>query len=363
MAIQATQVFGALGIEDDDYLTLRTIGQDVVLERTMDIIQRHNAAMAEYERIFVERDTIDPTILYYVTVGGRMEKISDITQPKAVKVAGNYTVGFPIEEFGAKIAGNRVQMAYMSAALYGRHIASILNSDVNERRFNILKPLFNNAPPAFNDQKYGTVTLYPLANGDTTYYPPTVESDVAATANHYLNANYATTAISDANNPIEPMITLLESRFGLTATGSNIVVFMNNAQVAKVKALTDFYPFENRFVNFGDTISVASNIPGNLPGVPFGTYDGRCILQRWDRIPAAYMVAMNLDQPPPLMRRVDRPESGLRPGLNLIQERVDEPLRDAWWSNRYGYAVGNRLNAVVIFIDAGGAYVIPTQFA
>jgi hypothetical protein len=190
-----------------------------------------------------------------------------------------------------------------------------------------------------------------------------VENDDPATANHFLVTGYAANTISDTNDPfVQPMV-LLESHFGLSAIGSNIVTFINNAQVPAVELMSRFLPRENRYEQLASTISVSTNVPTDLPGIVIGTYDGRMPLVRWDRIPANYMVTLHRDAPPPLIRRVDLPETRLGPpGLKLIQERRDEPLRDSWWSNRFGYGVGNRLSAVVTYLATGATYVVPPRY-
>lgn len=363
MAINAQQVFGALGIEDSDLILINQIGQEVVFEKTNAIVEEHNAEVVEYEKLFVERETTDPKGLYFLTIGGEMEKITNITQPKAVKVGGQFNVAYPLEEWGAKIASDRVAMGYMSAATYGRHIAGILNADTKLRRREILRALLNNAPPVFHDEVFGDLAVMPLANGDSQLYPPTVENDDAATANHYLVSGYLASAIDSSHDPFPTPMNLLEAHFGLTATGSNIVTFMNVAQVPAVKLLPNFLPLQNLYEHLGTQVSVATNMPGNLPGVAFGSYDGLMPLVRWDRIPANYMLTIHLDAPAPLIRRGDRPGTGLGPpGLRMMQERKDEPLRDAWWSNRFGYGVGNRISCVVTYFAASGSYVVPPRY-
>ena len=363
MAINVQHVLGALGIEDTDEILINQYGQEVVFEDTNRIAEEHNTAVAEFERVFVEADTELPKKLYFLTVGGEMEKITNLTQPKAVKVGGQFDVAFPLEEWGAKIAGDRVALAYMSAASYARHVAAIMNADAKLRRREILRALFNNNPPAFQDERFGALTVRALANGDSQLYPPTVETDAPATADHYLVTGYAAGSINDANDPFLAPMTMLESHFGLTATGSNIATFMNKDQVPAVSVMTKFLPRENRYERLGVSANVSDNLPANLPGVVFGTYDGLMPLVRWDRIPPNYLLTLHLDAPPPLIRRVDDRRTPFRPGLRMVQERVDEPLRDAWWSNRFGYGVGNRLSAVVTYIGTGTDYVVPPTLA
>jgi hypothetical protein len=366
MATQLTQhVFGALGIEDNDEILINQYGQDVIFEATTDIVNRHNADIAQYERMFVEGDIVKPKTLYMLATGGELEKITNLTQPKALKTGFHLDVAFPLEEWGAKLGGDRVALAYMSARQYGRNLMAILLADAKLRRREILRALFHNAPPAFNDERFGALNVKPLANGDAQLYPPTVEADDPAVENNYLVTGFAPATISTTNDPITPAVNKLESHFGLTATGSPIAAFMNVAQVPQIKLMGQFVPLENIYEQLAITVTrsdMASFPTAGMPGTLFGTFDGRVGLFRWDRIPANYIMSVHLQAPPPLMRRIDDPRTPFAPGLRLVQERVDEPLRDAWWSNRFGYGVGNRLSCVVTYIATGATYVVPPRY-
>jgi hypothetical protein len=356
-------VFGALGIPDDDYVYLNTLGQEAVFNATNQLLGNHNLDLAAFEQVFVERTTDSFKTRYYLETGGRMEKITNNTRPLDVKTTGQWDVAYPLEEFGARLASNRVAMAYMSSQQYGRHIAAILNSDVNTRRFAMLKALFNNAPPAFNDEHRGSLTIVPLANGDSVVYPPIVGSEDNATAQHYLGTTFAPTAIDDTHDPITPAVDLLEGHFGMPTGGSNVAVFLNKANIPLVQAMSEFNPIEMRFQSLGDNITQAVNTPGYLPGRTVGELGGKAIIQQWNWIPANYQLTVHLGAPRPLTKRVDDKRTGLPEGLTLLTMTREEPFRETIWTNRYGYAVGNRLNGVITFIDAGNAYVIPTQYA
>lgn len=358
-----SNIFGALGIPDDDYTFVRTFGQEPVFNATMALLGDHNADLALAESVFVEDETYNHKRRYYLSTGGRLEKVGNLTLPEQVKATGSWDVAWPLHEFAARLAGNRVQMGYMSTAQYGRHIEMILKSDVNTRRFEILKAIFNNAPPAFNDENWGSLTLVPLANGDATLYPPVVGAEITSTGQHYLATVFANTTISDANDPISPAIDLLEGRLGIPTAGSNMVTFVNKAQVSAIQAMSQFNPIEYRFQQLGVNITQGVDWPAGLPGRVLGEFAGKCLIVRWDWIPASYLFTVHLDAPKPLTRRVDPPGTGLSTGLQLIAQTMEHPFREAVWSNRYGYAVSNRINGVVTFIDAGSSYVIPTAYA
>ena len=358
-----TSIFGALNIPDDDYVFVNTFGQEAIYDATLQLLGNHNADLAAAESIFIERETFNHISRYYLATGGRLEKISNNTQPNAVKAIGQWDVAYPLEEWASKLEGTRVQMGYMSTGQYGRHIQQVLASDVNTRRFEMLKALFNNgggAPRVFVDENWGNLNVQPLANGDVTLYPPIVGAEVNATSNHYLCQGFAPAAISDANDPYTPAIDLLEGHFGIPTAGSNMVTFINKAQVKITENLPSFNPIEYRFQDLGADVTRADNYPEGLPGRVIGEYGGKCLLVRWDWIPANYTFTVHLDAPKPLVRRIDPPGTGLTPGLQLVSQTMEHPFRSAIWSQRFGYGVGNRLNGVVQYIDAGGSYVVPT---
>jgi hypothetical protein len=357
-----SNIFGALGIPDDDYSFVLTFGQEAVFDATQQLLGNHNADLGAFESAFVERSTYNHKTRYYLETGGRLQKVTNRTRALDTKAQGNWDVAYPLEEWGARIAGNRVQMAYMSTGQYGRHIQMVLNSDVNTRRFEMLKAIFNNAPPAFLDENWGSLPVQPLANGDATLYPPVVGAEVNATANNYLCTGFAPASISDKNDPISPSVDQIESYFGIPTGGSNVAVFLNKANVGLVQSLTQFNPIEYRFQELGANVTQAVGYPDSLPGRILGEYAGKALVVRWDWVPANYTLTVHLDAPKPLTKRIDPPAVGLPEGLQLIAQTMEHPFREAEWSNRFGYAVGNRLNGVVSFIDASGTYAVPTQY-
>ena len=362
-----SNVFGALQIPDDDYTFLLTYGQEAVFNATQALLGNHNDDLEQFERVFVEKDTSAHIERYYLATGGRLGKLTNKTKPADTKAGGNWDVAFPLEQWGDRVAGDDVQMAYMSPGQYARNIAQVMESDVNTRRHEMLKRLFNNgggSPIVFVDPFWGSLNLQPLANGDTTVYPPVVGSEINSVRNNYLTRSYATAAISDTNDPLTPIVNLLRSTFGIPTGGSNIAVFGNQTMTDAISAnMTLFNPIQMLYQQLGDNITQAVNWPTGLPGEVIGTFGGKCLVIHWEWIPADYLLAIHLDAPPPLRRRIDPPGTGLRPGLQLISQKRDAPLEEVMWRNRFGYAVGNRLNGVVMELAQAGSYAVPTGFS
>ena len=119
----------------------------------------------------------------------------------------------------------------------------------------------------------------------------------------------------------------------------------------------------NRFVNYGDNVSLVDRgkYPDGLPGRTLGETDS-ALIQEWRWMPANYMFAVHLDGPPPLSRRIDDPNTGLAPGLQMITESMTDPIRHSQWSNRYGFGCANRLNGVAVQFNQSGSYSPPAAY-
>jgi hypothetical protein len=356
-------VYGALGLQDTNRVYLNTLGQDIVWDAVTRLLDEHNADLNAARSIFIERETPDYKLRYLLPGGGRLQKIGQRSQAGAVKATGSWDVAFPLEEWGAQVAANRVALAYMTTQEFQRHVDTVFAQDINTVRFEILKALFNSSEDTFVDELYGSLLIEPLANGDAVVYPALEGSEDGATDNHYLESGYAASAISDTNNPYLTMRDELAEHFG-NLNGSEIVVFINSAQTAKTTDLTDFDEVDDRFVRVGADSDQVINLPAGLPGRVVGRTNGVWVVE-WAWMPANYMLALNIspDAPKPLIMRIDAPETGLGTGLQLVAEGDVHPFYSAHYAHRFGIGAGNRLNGVVMELGSGGTYTIPTLYA
>ena len=357
-------IFGAYGLADTDYAFINTIGQSVVYNATLQVLGDHNADLAASEAVLVEQTTWDHTVKYKLPMEGYLQKKSTVAPTMLSKPNGGWNVSFPLEEYGGSIAWDRVTLAKMTMGQYDLAISGILRKDRNTRRFEILKAILNNTSRTFKDEDFPDLTIVPLANGDTVTYPPVIGSINEVTANNYLVSGYTAASISDTNDPIPTMVNAIEKYLGTPTGGSKIAIFINDAQTNAIRSLTNFDTVPNRFVEYGANVSLVpeDKFPAGLPGRMLGETDSALIVE-WRWIPANYMLGVHLEAPQPLRRRIDPPETGLGDGLMLTCQNVAEPLKYSEWSNRFGYGCANRLNGVVMFLDAGSTYTVPALYA
>lgn len=358
-------IFGHLNVSDTDRVFNATVGQRVIFEAANEYINRVNAELDQVLSIFVEETTSEYKRRYRLPGGGHLARRGSDGRYPAVKAYGYWDVAFPLEDFGAQMAGNDVDMAYMTMQELDRHLDTIVAQNVNTVRFEMLKAMLNNTQDTFSDPLWGSLSIEPLANGDTVTYPPVLGSESEATDDHYLESSYASSAISDTNDPFVTIVDELEEHFGTGTGGENIAVFINNAQRAKTEDLTDFDPVPDRFVRTGDNINVPFGWEAlSRVGRVIGRHGHGCWVVEWRWIPANYMLGLHLEAPAPLVKRVDPEDTGLyRGGLHMVTRDEEFPFEGSFWRHRFGLGAGNRLNGVVMELGTGGSYDIPSGYS
>lgn len=358
-------IFGHLNISDTDRVFSSTVGQRVIFDAATEYINRINAELAAVTAIFIDENTSEFKRRYKLPGGGYLQRRGPDGRFAAVKAYGSWDVAFPLEDFGAQMSWNDVDRAYMTVGELDRHIQTVTLQSRNTQRFELLKAILNNTADTFTDPLQGSLTIQPLANGDSVTYPPVLGAAAEATEDHYLEStSYAYTAISDTNNPIKTIVDELEEHFGTPDGGSNIVVFINQEETPYIEDLTDFDPVTDRFVRPGQDTDIPVNLPARMPGRIVGRCSGAWIVE-WRSIPAMYMIGIDADAPKPLVQRIDPADTGLGQGLILVPNVDDDqfPFHNSFWRNRFGLGAGNRLNGVVLELGTGGTYSIPSGYS
>lgn len=352
-------IFGALNINDTDRVFQSTVGQEVIYDEAAKFIAKANDEMNKSMEAFVEGTTDKYKTRYKLPGGGYLQHRNSDGSYSAVKASGAWDVAYPMIDVGAMISGNDVDMAYMTVAELDSHIQTIVMKNVNTTRYELLKALFNNTADTFVDDLHGSLTIQPLANGDSVVYPPVSGSASEATENHYLESGYAASAIADAHNPYVTIRDELLEHFG---ESPNVAVFINSAEEPETEDLTDFDAVNDAYTRPGANTAQLFDIPVNLPGTIIGRTNGVWVV-KWNWIPAGWALGIDLDATKPLMKRVDPADTGLPEGLNLVATDERFPFKNAIWRNRFGFGCGNRLNGVVMEFGTAGTYTVPTAYA
>jgi hypothetical protein len=356
-------LFGALGLDDTELVFNQTRNQVLVWDAVQELAQRYNEDMMNAQRLFVDGTTEVFKERFKLPGTGRLQKAGRMGTPGTIKSGGSWDVSYPIEQWEEQFAWDDITIAKMDGKEFETHFQTILNTDADTQLYLILRRLFNNTNFTVTDDEHGALTIVPLANTDGTLYPPVIGSRTEAQEESFIPSQYASTAISDTNNPFKTIVDRLEKHYGIPSGGSNIWAFIHTDQVAAAKGLADFVEYTPRGTNPGaDTATLTG-----MPSVPaqmrlIGRTSGAWVFE-WRVIPTGYILGIHGDAPKPLMERVDLAKYNLPRGLAMVsQGERHYPFNSWFWRRRNGFGTGNRLNGCIVYLTAGSSYTIPTAY-
>jgi len=354
-------IFGVLDLDSSDRVFVNVVGQGVVYEAVNELTTRWNLEVSQMMDVFLEEDIELFKERYYLPAGGYMERRGKQATTGAVQTVGSYDVAYPLEDFGAQIAGTDIDLAYMTLQDLNRHLNSVFTRDANTLRFEMLKAMFNNNQDTFVDELHGSLSIEPLANGDSVVYPPVIGASSGATDDHYLEAGYLSSAVSDDNNPLITLKDEIEEHFGVPQGGGNMIVFVAKAERSVIEDLTDYDQIIDHKIQPGADTDIVTGLPSGLPGTLIGRSNTVWVVE-WRHLPATYMIAIDPDQASPLKLRHDPADTGLARGLSLVATNDKYPMEQSHWRRRFGLGIGNRLNGAIMEVASGGTYTIPAAY-
>jgi len=355
---------GILNVSDGQRAYISNVGQQVVFDAVNTLLADYNAEVNAQIGAFIEARTDRFAKRYLLPGGGKLQVMGRQAPAGAMKRTGYYDVGFPLRQYGAEHAGDRVDMAYMTVDELDAHLDTIMIQDLNTMRWRILTSVFENTNLAFTDPIHGAITVRRLANTDGTAYPPVMGTETEADDNHYLNSGYTVAAIAAANNPVPTLVAEIAEHFGgVGPSGRNFVYFHGNDQTAYLTAIAGYTAISDRFLQLGDDTADAYGwpvVPGRVHGRGWGAW-----LCEWDGwIPDTYGMMVLLEVPAPLQMRIDPSDTGLGNGdLALVATDSQHPMQRSSYERRFGLGCGNRLSAACMLIDESGTYTPPAAYA
>lgn len=357
-------LFGVLGVTDGQADFVANVGQDLIFEAVSQVLGYHNADVEAATRVFVRGNTEKFKERWLIPGSGYMTPVGQdpLGPGPAIHRAGEVDVAYPLREYSESVSTSRIGLAYMTLGELDAHIDAITERNMAQHRLRMLIALMENTNLVFGDIKHGNITVMRLANTDGSLYPPIPGAVVDADDEHYIDAAYNVAGIADATNPIVDLRDEIQEHFGGRNSGGESILYIHGSdQTAYIEALTDY----DAVPDFGKLYGANTDLAKKLEWVP-GRMHGRsngCWITEWAWMPDEFGLAVHLDYPP-LMRRVDTGASGLPAGLSLVVKDRDHPLESAYFSDRFGYGVRNRLSAACIEINAGGAtYTPPAAYA
>ncbi|MFQ5352374.1 MAG: hypothetical protein ACE5D3_04795, partial [Candidatus Binatia bacterium] len=188
---------------------------------------------------------------FHLPGGETLQPLDEHGNPRVVKPAGNYDVAYPIQGGGTAWGDNRVSRALMTVAEANRNTLNAMRADADWMRRHILAAIFDNVAWSFGDDRWGSLTIEPLANSDAVTYLKKDGSQ--ATDDHYLNQS---SAISDSNNPYPTMRQELDEH---PSNAAPYVAYIPSGLRTATEGLTGFVSIPDADVRYGTQTDLVGN--------------------------------------------------------------------------------------------------------
>lgn len=318
-------------------------------------VEEHNrqvdAALAE-----LTQRTVDPYLRYRVRGGGSLQPLDEWGNPKPVLSAGQYDVAFPIQKAGDAWGNNRFSRALMTVEDVDGFTFDALLRDANWLKRHMLGALLDNTSYTFIDpnDKVGTLTVQPLANGDAASYLRK-NGDTSVDNHYYAQA----AAIADATNPYPALESELSEHMG---NDGPYVAYIPTALKATTMALATFHDVADANLRRGDGQTVlVGNLDRGFGDRVLGYVEPGIWIVEWSMLPATHgiMVARGALTPALAMREYDAPELQ---GLQTENFSPDGNLYEYRFIRAAGFGALNR-TAALAFQIGNAAYQIPAGYA
>lgn len=355
MANQVVYGFHTLQDRFSDLVT--TVGGDVIDTAIDQAMAEHNRQMDAFTGIFLRRGVEAQTVFRTPSLT-RNQPLDEFGRPIPIKAPGRYTVGFPIQDSGNAIGWTWQHAQYRRLEELNAAILAIQIGDMRWVFDHILGAFFALANYTFWDsENAGSLTVLPLANGDTQTYNVFTGADVGGTDNHLLAQANAIGA--GADNPFPTIYTELTEH---PENGNGrVIAFIPTGLKASVQALATFNPLPMADIQPGANSDVlVGNLGVTTPGTVLGMEDSGVWVVEWPRLPANYIVAVHTGGAPPIGERVPEP-TGLQ-GFVEMDPNADMPWYQRNWLRMAGYGAWNRVGGLVYRIG-NASYAVPTNFA
>lgn len=345
----------AYGFVDHEHLfTSRVTDSNIGVVR--DAIEM---SVAEHNRQVeaVMTELAEPTVQYSTVFkglgGGTLQPLDEKGVPRPIKGLSSYDVAFPIRGGGTSWGDTRVTRALMTVQEVNDYTVDAMLRDGDWLKRHAMGAMLDNTTWAYNDPEHGTLTIQPLANGDSVQYART--SGVFATDNHYLaQAN----AIDNSNNPFPTIYKELTEH--ADNRGAIIVSYIPENQVAAAEALAGF-------VEYGDPDieqAIASDrlrgsIDRGVGDEVLGKVDKVWVV-RWDALPDDYIisVARGTSKSVLRMRQYDAPALQ---GFFTEEHSSNGNFAEHRFIRYAGFGAFNRTGACVMRIG-NASYAIPSGY-
>ncbi len=332
---------------------ITTIGVNQVFDAIEQSVAEHNRQLNALMALFAE-PTTDFQTRYELAGVTRNQPLDENGRARPIKPAGNYTIAFPIHDSGNAWGANYKTSVKMTLRELRRIVATMLDGDSRWMRDHVLAALFyenSTTPWSFTDPAHGSLSIYGLANGDTTTYQILRGADSAATDDHVKGAGSITAAV---------FTDIFDELREHPENDGEVIALVPTAAKATIEGLTGFYPKNDPNLREGSASTVlARELDIAVPGELFGYIEGVWVYE-WRSMPDNYIIGTTVGGVPALRMR-EEPEPELR-GFRRVADRNDYPWYETQYARYAGFGAYNRVGAIVYRTD-NSTYAIPTGYS
>lgn len=336
--------------------------KDLYRERVMDnlpiVMGAIEQSIAEYQRQIDEmlnilvRPVTEYSIRYQLPGNSSLQPLDEWGNPKPVIPSGYYDIAFPIQGAGIAWGDNRITRQLMTVQDAARFTATVQNADIDWLRRHILSALFTNTTWTYTDPDHGSLTIQPLANGDSVTYVR--RGGTSSTDNHFLAQ---ADAIDNSHNPFP---TLYAELMEHPSNDGPYVAYIPSNLKTTVMALSTFVEINDPDIQVGvNNDTVVGTLARGMGDEVLGKSDKMWIVE-WSALPDSYIVAVAQGADPVLGMR-QYPVAALQ-GL-FPEFHSPDGNRQLYRFLRYaGFGALNRVGAAIMRIG-NGSYAIPTGYS
>jgi len=343
--------YGFVGMEHLANERVSVVGYELVWDAVRESVAEHTRQVNAMTASMVE-PTTTPSVRFYQPGSGTLQPLDEYGVPKPVREEGYYDVAFPIQGGGTAWGDNRVSRALITVEEANRRTLNVLRRDADWMKRHILASVFEDDSWSFDDPEHGSLTVQPLANGDTVEYLK-VDGD-PATDTHYL-AQAA--AISDDANPFDDIYNeLMEHPIN---QGGPIVVYIPTNLKTTVMGLTGFTEVLDPDITPAITTATLNSVFDRGPGHEVLGKTDKCWIIEWRSLPDSYMFA-HARGGGPILRMRQYPAAELQ-GLFTEGFTPDGNLQQTSLIRYAGFGAINRVGAVVYRVG-NASYAVPTGY-
>ncbi len=293
-----------------------------------------------------------------------MQTVDEYGRPKVVKQQARYDMALPIEQTSTAFGFTDIARAKMTVEELNDEVVSVSAADLDWLKRHLMAAWLTKDSYTVDDEENGTLTIKPLANGDTDVYVD--RNGKPFTTNHYLAQN---SSISDANNPFPLIYDTLDKH---KSNSGRYVAYVATNLVASIEAMTAFYPVKDPDLQYSANVTTLASAGGQpnsnvtQKGGALARFGdeylgkvGKVHIVEWSSLPDSYIVAHAEGAGAFIgIREETVPElQGLYPKYDNSDTRltINEFYRIA------GFGIVNREAALAMLIGSG-SYANPTNY-